>query len=138
MLGYIISDREKMNVKKHEIISFDIICNTDLNVFFVKDTKNEILTIDFSPYYFNLSIMKDDMKILKWFCESVFRRRLEYENEIIENAARSGKLKIIKWFKKINGKINYSYEVIHYASQFGRVKILKWFKSLKQKFKYNK
>jgi hypothetical protein len=82
--------------------------------------------------------MKNDMKILKWFCKSVFRWRLEYENEILENASRNKKLKIIKWFKKINGNLNYSNDVIYYASRKGYVKILKWFKNLKQKFKYDK
>ena len=39
MLGYIISDKENINVKEHEIQSFDILNKTDLNIFVVENNK---------------------------------------------------------------------------------------------------
>ena len=39
MLGYIISDKEKINVKEHEIKSFDILHKTDLNIYVIENNK---------------------------------------------------------------------------------------------------
>ena len=39
MLGYIISDKENINVIEHEIKNFDVPCHTNLNIFVVKDNK---------------------------------------------------------------------------------------------------
>jgi hypothetical protein len=47
MLGYIISDKDKINVEDHEIKSFDVLHKTDLNIFVVKNNtilyKNNII-----------------------------------------------------------------------------------------------
>jgi hypothetical protein len=39
MLGYIISDKDKINVEEHEIFSFEVLCKTDLNILVIKDNK---------------------------------------------------------------------------------------------------
>jgi hypothetical protein len=39
MLGYIISDKSKINIEEHEMKSFDILHKTDLNIFVIKDNK---------------------------------------------------------------------------------------------------
>ncbi len=39
MLGYIISDKEKIKVRGHKIFSFDVLCKTNLNIFVVENNK---------------------------------------------------------------------------------------------------
>jgi hypothetical protein len=39
MLGYIISDKNEINVDKYEIQSFDILHKTDLNIFVIENNK---------------------------------------------------------------------------------------------------
>jgi hypothetical protein len=58
MLGYIISDKQKINVKEHEIFSFDILHKTDLNIFVIKNNKVCIKII--------LLILHLDMVMLKY------------------------------------------------------------------------
>ena len=39
MMSYIISDKNKINVEEHEIINFDILHKTDLNIFVIENNK---------------------------------------------------------------------------------------------------
>ena len=47
MLGYIISEKNKINIKDYKIQSFNVLCKTNLNIFVLKDNKllfkNEIV-----------------------------------------------------------------------------------------------
>ena len=47
MLGYIISDKNEINVENYEIQSFDILHKTDLNIFVIENNvilyKNDII-----------------------------------------------------------------------------------------------
>ena len=53
MLGYIISDKNEINIENHEIQSFDILHKTNLNIFVIKNNevlyKNDIIN---NAYYY--------------------------------------------------------------------------------------
>ena len=42
MFGYIISDKDEINVEKHEIFSFNILRKTNLNIFVIEN--NDVKT----------------------------------------------------------------------------------------------
>ncbi len=68
MLGYIISNKEKINVKEHEIQSFDILHKTDLNIFVIEN--NKVL------YYNNIinnACYNGHIKVLEWFKNSGYK-----------------------------------------------------------------
>jgi hypothetical protein len=140
MLGYIISDKENINVEEHEIHSFDELHKTDLNIFVVKN--NKVLyknNIVFNACGF------EHVKILDWFVKSGNKIVMEFSIYIcddvcdyfIDYASSFGHIKILKWFNS-NYKFEYSKNSINYASCYGHVEILEWFKDSGYKFKYDK
>jgi hypothetical protein len=60
MLGYIISDKEEINVEEHEIFSFEVLCKTNLNIFVIKDNKvlyvNNIITC--ASYHGHIQVLE--------------------------------------------------------------------------------
>ena len=78
MSGYIISDKEEINVENYEIKSFDILHKTDLNIFVIND--NKVL------YKNNIILNASNnghIKVLEWFKNS------GYEFKYNENAINS-------------------------------------------------
>ncbi len=65
MLGYIISDKEKINVEEYEIKSFDILHKTDLNIFVIEN--NKVLYIN---NIINIASYHGNVQVLEWFKNS--------------------------------------------------------------------
>jgi hypothetical protein len=133
MLGYIISDKDKINVFEHEIKSFDILHNTTLNIFVVENNKilykNKIL---YNACKYN------HVKVLKWYKKSGYT--FEYVNNIFDNSyfiswPRNKILKvkhaILKWFKKNNLKLRYSKQTIRQICSLKNLYF--WYKNINTK-----
>jgi hypothetical protein len=110
MIGYIISDKENINVKEHEIKSFNILNNTNLNIFVIENNrvlyKNNIIV--YSCIYLG------HIEVLEWFKNSGYE--INYTRWEIRNASICNNNKVLEFFKNRNIK-----------------KIIKW-----SNFKFNK
>jgi hypothetical protein len=93
MLGYIISDKEEINVEEHEIKSFDILHKTNLNIFVVENNKvlyvNDII---------NQVCRYGHVQVLEWFKNSGYE--FKYDCNALYYAFENKHYKIIKWFIK--------------------------------------
>jgi hypothetical protein len=123
MLGYIISDKDEINVENYEIQSFDILHKTNLNIFVIKNNKvlykNNIIH-NASGY--------GHVQVLEWFKKSGYE---------FNYTSRNGHNKVLEWFKKSGYEFNYAEYGINEASQYGHVQVLEWFKNSGYEFKYN-
>ncbi len=106
MLGYIISDKEEINVEEHEIFSFDILHKTDLNIFVIENNKvfykNNI--IDNASTY-------GHVEVLEWFKNSGYK--IKYNIRLINWVSIGTHIQVLEWFKNINIK-----KIIKYTSSF--------------------
>ena len=131
MLGYIISNKNEINVEEHEIFSFDILHKTDLNIFVIENNKvlykNDI--IKYASKYGHI-------QVLEWFKNSGYE--FEYSETAIFFASGNGRVQVLEWFKNSGYEFKYDENAIDYASSFGNVQVLEWFKNSSYKFKYNK
>ena len=140
MLGYIISDKNKINVEEHEIKTFDILHKTDLNIFVIENNKvlykNDII--------FNAS-KNGHVQVLEWLKNSDYE--FNYDNNAIEHASFNGHVEVLEWFK--NYGYNFKYylrafngyylnDIIFNASKNGHVQVLEWFKNSGHELKYDK
>jgi hypothetical protein len=79
MLGYIISDKNKIDIFEHEIKSFDILHNTTLNIFVIENNvilyKNNIL---YNACKYN------HIKVLNWYKKSGYK--FKYTKYIFDNS----------------------------------------------------
>ena len=93
MLGYIISNKRKINVKNYEIFSFDILHKTNLNIFVIENNKviykNNIIC--------NASFYGHD-QVLEWFKNSGYK--FKYNKQGIYRAYEHNKINILKFFSK--------------------------------------
>ena len=92
MLGYIISDKDEINVKEHEIFSFDILHKTNLNIFVIKNNKvlnkNNII---------NYASFNGHVQVLEWFKNSGYK--FKYDKNAIYFASRNGgHIKVLKFY----------------------------------------
>jgi hypothetical protein len=130
MLGYIISEREKINVEEYEIQSFDVLNKTNLNIFVVENNKvlykNDIIK--------NAS-ENGHVEILEWFKNSGYE--FNYDEDAINKASENGHVEILEWFKNSSYEFNYDEDAINKASKNGHIEILEWFKNSGYEFKYN-
>ena len=111
MLGYIISAKCVIDVKKHKIISFDVLCKTHyLNIFVVE---NNII------YY---ASKFGHVQVLEWFKNSGYK--FEYNNITMNKASLNRQIQILEWFKNSGYKLKYDYYVIE---NIKFVSILKFF-----------
>jgi hypothetical protein len=156
MLGYIISDKNKINVEEHEIFSFDILHKTNLNIYVIKNNK-----IVYKNYIIENACKYEHIQVLEWFKNSGYEFKfyesqifdfLQYGNKWFKNhgyelrfdcvpiycAAANGNTQVLEWFKNSGYKINYNSLTIEYASYAGHIEILEWFKNSGYEFKYNK
>ena len=134
MSGYIISNKKKINIKKHKIQSFDILCKTNLNIHIVKDNKicyvNDI--IKNASYHGHIDV-------LEWFKMSGYEFKIENVESGIMNASKIDQYKILEWFKNIGynfNKITLLNNIIFCATLFEKINVLKWIKKNKY-FKYD-
>ena len=115
MLGYIISDKDEINVKEYEIQPFNILHNTDLNIFVVENNKvlykNNI--INYAFYYGHI-------QVLEWFINSGYN--FKYSKNPITSASYNGKIQVLEWFK--NSGFKFKYYKCAFETRF--IKILKF------------
>jgi hypothetical protein len=130
MLGYIISDKIKINLKNYEIKSFDILHKTDLNILIVKN--NKVMYV--SNIICWASTYGHD-QILEWFKNS--GHEFKYDNFEINEASYFGHVQILEWFKNSGYELKYDETAINSASKNGHVKVLEWFKNSGYEFKYD-
>ena len=132
MLGYIRSDKKKINVEEHKIYSFDVLQKTKLRILVIKNNKvlyqNNII--------FNASC-HGHLIVLKWFKNSGYYFKIDRWS--ICAASKYGHIDILEWFKKSGNKFYYDYTSMIEASRYGHIKVLEWFKknNLKLKFHHN-
>ena len=131
MLGYIISDKEEINVIEHEIQSFDILRKTDLNIFVVENGK-----VLYKYDIINNASENGHVQVLEWFKRSGYK--FKYDNWAIIRASRYGHVQVLEWFKHSGYKFKYDNYAITWASRYGHVQVLEWFKHSGHEFKYNK
>jgi hypothetical protein len=131
MSGYIISDKNEINVKNYKIISFDILHKTDLNIFVIVNNrvlyKNSII--------FNAS-GHGHVKVLEWFRNSGYV--FKYNEWSINYASENGNVQVLEWFKNSGYEFKYDEYAINYAFANGHIQVLEWFINSGYKFKYNK
>ncbi len=120
MLGYIIFEKNKINVKDYKIQSFDVLCKTNLNIFVLKDNKilfkNEII---YNSCFFGYS------EILEWFKKSGYN--FMYKEHDITTASDKNNIEILKWFKNSGYEFRYNNSSAYWASWNGNLQILNWF-----------
>ena len=121
MLGYIISDKSRINVEKYEIISFDILHKTDLNIFAIENNKvmykNNII--------YNAS-KNGHIEVLEWFKNSGYEFN-KYIKEAINYVFQSGNIQVLEWFKNSGYEFKYNYGAIITASIKGNIQVLKFY-----------
>jgi hypothetical protein len=136
MLGYIITDKEKINVKEHEIFSFDILHKTNLNIFVVENN-----TILYKNNIIYCACLKNHIQVLEWFKNSGYdlRNYQETINYASEYIITFGYVQILDWIYNIGYKIKYfkclfKTKVIKilkiYSDRFNIKKIIKWSNSI--------
>jgi hypothetical protein len=130
MLGYIISDKQKINVEEHEIFSFDILNKTDLNIFVIENNK-----VLYKNHIIEYACQYGHIQVLEWFKNSGYE--FKYTDSAIIHASRSGHIQVLEWFKNSGYEFKYSELVIENASKNGNVQVLEWFKNSGYEFKYN-
>ncbi len=161
MLGYIISDKEEINVENYEIKSFDILHKTDLNIFVIRNNKvlykNNI--INYACYHGYVEVLewfknsgyefkydkwaiiwaseREHIQVLEWFKNSGYE--FKYDESAINNASgRGGHIQVLEWFKNSGYEFKYTENAINWASGNRNIKVLKWFKNSGYEFKYDK
>ena len=97
MLGYIISDKEKINVEEHEIKSFDILHKTNLNIFVVEN--NKVLYKNNIIYE---ACCYGNVQVLEWFKNSGYQ--FKYNKKAIYWASFNRKSYVLKFYSNVNIK----------------------------------
>ena len=131
MFGYIISDKDEINVEEHEIFSFDILHKTDLNIFVIEN--NEIL---YKNYIIGNASYYGHIQVLEWFKNSGYE--FNYDEDVINLASQNGHVQVLEWFKNSGYEFKYDKWAINYASENGQITVLEWFKNSGYEFKYNR
>jgi hypothetical protein len=160
MLGYIISNKEEINVENYEIQSFDILHKTDLNIFVIRNNevlyKNDIINnachyghiqvlewfknsgyeFKYTEYAFYWASDNGHIKVLEWFKN--YGYKFKYTKWAINEASANGHYEVLEWFKNYNFELKYNTLAINEASKNGYIDVLEWFKNSDYKFKYDK
>jgi hypothetical protein len=114
MLGYIISDKDEINVENYKIQSFDILHKTNLNIFVIENDKvlykNNIIWNAFKNGH---------VEVLEWFKNS--GHEFKYYVDAINNACISGHVQVLEWFKNSGYEFKYNEYAINYASENGHI-----------------
>ena len=118
MLGYIISDKENINVDEHEIQSFDIIPKTYLKLFYEKCLRMFYIL---NGTNLNIFVIKNK-KILYKHC--IINNESFYKLEYINMASSFGHVQVLEWFKHSGYEFKYKKDAIILAKN---IIILKFF-----------
>jgi hypothetical protein len=130
MLGYIISDKDEINVENYEIKSFDILHKTDLNIFVIENNK-----VVYKNNIINDACKNGHIQVLEWFKNSGYK--FKYDEYAILWASKYGHVQVLEWFKNSGYEFKYNNYAINIASFNGHVQILEWFKISGYKLKYS-
>ena len=133
MLGYIISGKQDICVKKYKIQSFDILnkAYSYLNIFVIKNKK-----VLYKNNIIYNACRYGHIQVLEWFKNSGYE--FKYDKNAIINASSNGHIQVLEWFKNSEYEFKYNEDAINYASLYGYVQVLEWFKNSGYEFKYNK
>ncbi len=131
MLGYIISDKNAINVENYEIKNFDILHKTTLNIFVIENNK-----VLYKNYIINNASLYGHIQVLEWFKNSGYE--FEYDEWAINYASKYGNIQVLEWFKNSGYEFKYNINAINYATINGHIQVLEWFKNSGYKFKYSK
>ena len=131
MSGYIISEKDYINVIEHEIKSFDILRKTDLNIFIIEDGK-----VLYKNNIINNASKNGHVQVLEWFIHSGYE--FKYDKWAINYASIYGRVQVLEWYKRSKYYFDYDENAIIYASRYGHVQVLEWFKHSGYEFKYGK
>ncbi len=131
MLGYIISDKNVINVENYEIQSFDILNKTNLNIFVIEN--NRIL---YRNNIINYAFCHNHIQVLEWFKNSGYE--FKYTECAITYASSRGYVQVLEWFKNSGYEFKYTKHAINEASEYGHIQVLEWFKKSSYEFKYDK
>ena len=130
MLGYIISDKDEINVEENEIKSFDILRGSDLNIFVIENNKvlykNDII---------NNASAYGHVQVLEWFKNSGYK--FKYDEWAIYEASSNGNIQVLEWFKNSGYEFKYTKKAINFAASNGYIQVLEWFKNSGYEFKYD-
>jgi trans-aconitate methyltransferase len=134
MLGYIISDKDEINVENHEIQSFDILHKTNLNIFVVEN--NKVLYKKNNIIYY--ACINGHIQVLEWFKNSGYE--FKYNGWAIYHASVNGHVQVLEWFKNSGYEFKYDMWAIYHASVNGHVQVLEWVKNynVKKVIKWSK
>ena len=131
MLGYIISDKNEINVENYEIKSFDILHKSNLNIFVIENNK-----ILYKNNIINNASCYNHIQVLEWFKNSEYE--FEYSETAIFFASMHGHIQVLEWLKNFGYNCKFYYTLaINYASKYGHIQVLEWFKNSDYEFKYN-
>jgi hypothetical protein len=130
MSGYIISDKNEINVEEHEIKSFDILHKTDLNIFVIENNK-----ILYKNYIIYNASQYGNVQVLEWFKNSGYE--FKYDEEVINYASENGHIQVLEWFKNSGYEFKYNENAINCASLNGHIQVLEWFKNSGYEFEYD-
>jgi hypothetical protein len=122
MLGYIISDKKNINVEEHEIKSFNILNNTNLNIFVIEN--NKVL------YKNNIICSASNyghVQVLEWYKNSGYD--FNYNNRPFYYASCNGHVQVLEWFKNSGFELKYDKDSIFWSYYSGDFQVLKWFKN---------
>ena len=130
MMGYIISDKNEINVENYEIKSFDILHKTDLNIFVIKNNK-----VLYKNNIIKNASMHGHFQVLEWFKKSGYE--FKYDEWAIFYASEKGHVQVLEWFKNSGYEFKYNEDAINEACKKGHIQVLEWFKNSGYEFKYN-
>jgi hypothetical protein len=129
MLGYIISDKDEIDVEEYEIFSFNILHKTNLNIFVIENNK-----VLYKNNIINNACKNGHIQVLEWFKNSGYE--FKYDENAIDYASQNGHIQVLEWFKNSGYEFKYNEYAMNHASQNGHIQVLEWFKNTNYKFKY--
>jgi ankyrin repeat protein len=129
MLGYIISEKNYINVEEYEIKSFDVLHKTDLNIFVIENNK-----VLYKNYIIHNACKNGHIQVLEWFKNSGYDF---YDECGFEEACINGHIQVLEWFKNYDYEFKYDIWAINYASENGYIEVLEWFKNSGFEFKFS-
>ena len=118
MLGYIISDKEEINVENYKIKSFDILHKTHLNIFVIKNNK-----LLYKNNIINYAFLHGHVEVLEWFKNSGYE--FKYDEDAIDYASLYGHVQVLEWFKNSGFEFKYNRAAYVFITSF--IKILKFY-----------
>jgi hypothetical protein len=133
MLGYIISDKENINVEEHKIKSFNTLHNTILNIFVIENNK-----VLYKNNIINFASNYGHVQVLEWYKNSGYD--FNYNKRPFYYASCNGHVQVLKWFKNSDFELKYDKDSIIWSSYSGHYQVLNWFKNhnVKKVIKWSK